>query len=80
MKGKVKEKTGQATNNPDLMDQGTVEKVSGTVQKKIGQLRRCSRNNYANRVRRRKRLRHPYLLWCDGHLHTVARSAVGLNY
>jgi uncharacterized protein YjbJ (UPF0337 family) len=38
MKGKVKEKTGKATNNPDLMDEGTVEKVSGTVQKKIGQV------------------------------------------
>jgi uncharacterized protein YjbJ (UPF0337 family) len=38
MKGKVKEKTGQATNNPDLMDKGTVEKVSGKVQKKIGQV------------------------------------------
>jgi uncharacterized protein YjbJ (UPF0337 family) len=38
MKGKVKEKTGQVTNDPDLMDEGTAEKVSGTVQKKIGQV------------------------------------------
>jgi uncharacterized protein YjbJ (UPF0337 family) len=38
MKGKVKEKTGQATNNPDLMDEGQAEKVAGKVQKKIGQV------------------------------------------
>jgi uncharacterized protein YjbJ (UPF0337 family) len=38
MKGKVKEKTGQATKNPDLMDEGTAEKVSGKIQKKIGQV------------------------------------------
>jgi uncharacterized protein YjbJ (UPF0337 family) len=38
LKGKVKEKTGQATNNPDLMDEGQAEKVSGKVQKKIGQV------------------------------------------
>lgn len=38
IKGKVKEKTGQATNDPDLMDEGTAEKIGGTVQKKIGQV------------------------------------------
>jgi uncharacterized protein YjbJ (UPF0337 family) len=35
-KGKVKEKTGKATGNPDLRDRGTVEKVGGKVQRKIG--------------------------------------------
>jgi uncharacterized protein YjbJ (UPF0337 family) len=38
IKGKVKEKAGIATNNPDLADEGTAEKVGGKVQKKIGQV------------------------------------------
>jgi uncharacterized protein YjbJ (UPF0337 family) len=36
VKGKVKEKVGHATNNPDLEDEGTAEKVAGKVQKKVG--------------------------------------------
>lgn len=35
-KGTIKEKIGQATNNPELQDEGTAEKVGGKVQKKIG--------------------------------------------
>ena len=35
-KGKVKEETGKATGDPDLHDRGTVEKVGGKVQRKIG--------------------------------------------
>jgi uncharacterized protein YjbJ (UPF0337 family) len=38
-KGKVKEKVGRATNNPDLEAKGQVEKVAGKVQKKIGQVK-----------------------------------------
>lgn len=38
VKGKVKEKVGQATNNPDLEAEGQVEKIGGKVQKKIGQV------------------------------------------
>ncbi len=38
MKGKVKEAVGRATNNPNLKDEGTDEKVGGKVQKKIGQV------------------------------------------
>jgi uncharacterized protein YjbJ (UPF0337 family) len=38
MKGKVREKVGRATNNPDLEGEGQVEKIGGTVQKKIGQV------------------------------------------
>ena len=38
VKGKVKEKIGQVTNNPDLEDEGQVEKIGGKVQKKIGQV------------------------------------------
>jgi len=38
LKGKVKEKAGQLTNDPDLEDDGTTEKIAGTVQKKLGQV------------------------------------------
>jgi uncharacterized protein YjbJ (UPF0337 family) len=36
-KGKVKEKIGQVTNNPDLETKGQGEKIAGKVQKKVGQ-------------------------------------------
>jgi uncharacterized protein YjbJ (UPF0337 family) len=36
VKGTIKEKVGQATNNPDLQDEGTAEKIGGKVQKKVG--------------------------------------------
>jgi len=38
VKGKIKEKVGRATNNPDLEGAGENEKVAGKVQKKIGQI------------------------------------------
>ena len=38
VKGKVKEKVGRATKNPDLEAEGQVEKIGGKVQKKIGQV------------------------------------------
>jgi uncharacterized protein YjbJ (UPF0337 family) len=38
VKGKVKEKIGRATNNPDLEAEGQVEKIGGKVQKKSGQV------------------------------------------
>ena len=38
MKGKVKEKAGQLTDNPDLEAEGQGEKIGGKVQKKIGQV------------------------------------------
>ena len=40
VKGKVKEKLGRATNNPDLEAEGQVEKIAGKVQKKIGQVKK----------------------------------------
>ena len=40
LKGKVKEKLGRATNNPDLEAEGLVEKIGGKVQKKIGQVKK----------------------------------------
>jgi len=38
VKGKVEEKVGRATNNPDLEAEGQVEKIGGKVQRKIGQV------------------------------------------
>ena len=38
--GKIKEKVGEATNNPDLHDEGTAEKVGGKVQGKIGDIKK----------------------------------------
>ena len=40
VKGTVKEKVGKVTNDPDLRDEGTVEKVAGKVQKKVGQVKK----------------------------------------
>jgi uncharacterized protein YjbJ (UPF0337 family) len=39
-KGKVKEKLGRRTNNPNLEMEGSEEKAAGKVQKKIGQIER----------------------------------------
>jgi uncharacterized protein YjbJ (UPF0337 family) len=36
LKGAVREKIGHATNNPNLEDEGTAEKIGGKVQKKVG--------------------------------------------
>jgi uncharacterized protein YjbJ (UPF0337 family) len=38
VKGKVKEKVGRATNDPDLEGEGQGEKIGGKIQKKIGQV------------------------------------------
>ena len=38
MKGAVKEKAGQLTNNPALEAEGQDEKNAGKVQKKVGQI------------------------------------------
>jgi uncharacterized protein YjbJ (UPF0337 family) len=37
VKGKIKEKAGQMTNNPDLEGKGIGEKIAGKVQNKLGQ-------------------------------------------
>jgi uncharacterized protein YjbJ (UPF0337 family) len=34
--GKVKEVTGNAIGNPDLQDRGTVQRVAGKVERKVG--------------------------------------------
>jgi uncharacterized protein YjbJ (UPF0337 family) len=38
VKGKVKEKAGQVTNNPDLEVKGKAEHTAGKVEKKVGQI------------------------------------------
>ena len=38
VKGTVKEKAGQVTNNPDLEAEGTAEHNIGKIQKKVGQV------------------------------------------
>jgi uncharacterized protein YjbJ (UPF0337 family) len=40
LKGKVKEKVGHATNNPDLEAEGTDEKLGGKIQKKVGDIKK----------------------------------------
>lgn len=39
-KGKMKEKAGRASGNPEMEDQGAVEKAGGTIQRKIGDIKK----------------------------------------
>lgn len=41
VKGTLKEKIGRATNDPNLEDEGTAEKVGGKVQKKVGDVEKA---------------------------------------
>jgi uncharacterized protein YjbJ (UPF0337 family) len=38
VKGTIKEKVGQVTNDPDLEGEGIVENITGKVQKNIGRM------------------------------------------
>jgi uncharacterized protein YjbJ (UPF0337 family) len=38
LKGKVKEKAAQVTNNPNLQADGRAEHTAGKVEKKVGQI------------------------------------------
>ena len=40
VKGKVKEVAGVLSDNPKLEAEGTAEKMAGTVQEKIGQVKK----------------------------------------
>jgi uncharacterized protein YjbJ (UPF0337 family) len=40
LKGKVKEKVGELTNDPDLKDEGEAEEITGKVQEKVGQVKK----------------------------------------
>jgi uncharacterized protein YjbJ (UPF0337 family) len=39
-KGAIKEKAGQASGDADLRDRGTAEKLGGTIQKKVGDVKK----------------------------------------
>ena len=39
-KGKIKEVTGNIIGNPNLRNEGTVEKVSGKIQRKVGDVKK----------------------------------------
>ena len=39
-KGKVKEKAGRLTKNPDLQDEGRAEKTAGKIRSKIGDIKK----------------------------------------
>jgi uncharacterized protein YjbJ (UPF0337 family) len=43
VKGKVKQKVGRVTKDPDLETEGRVEEIGGKVQKKIGQVEKALR-------------------------------------
>jgi uncharacterized protein YjbJ (UPF0337 family) len=38
LKGGVKEKVGEVTNDPNLEAEGQAEKIAGQVQKKVGEI------------------------------------------
>jgi uncharacterized protein YjbJ (UPF0337 family) len=38
VKGKAKQAAGQVTNNPNLEAEGQAEKITGKIQKKVGQI------------------------------------------
>jgi uncharacterized protein YjbJ (UPF0337 family) len=40
LKGNVKEKAGQVTNNPTLEAKGTTERLAVKVQNKVGQIKK----------------------------------------
>jgi uncharacterized protein YjbJ (UPF0337 family) len=40
LKGKVKQKVGEVTNDADLEDEGEAEKIAGKVQEKVGQVKK----------------------------------------
>jgi uncharacterized protein YjbJ (UPF0337 family) len=40
LKGKVKEKAGELTNDADLEAQGQAEEIAGKVQEKVGQVKK----------------------------------------
>jgi uncharacterized protein YjbJ (UPF0337 family) len=40
LKGKVKEKVGELTNDPDLEAEGKAEEIAGKVREKVGQVKK----------------------------------------
>ncbi len=42
VKGNIKEKAGELSDNPKLEAEGTIEKTAGKVQEKIGQVKKVA--------------------------------------
>jgi uncharacterized protein YjbJ (UPF0337 family) len=40
VKGAIKQKIGHATNNPNLEDEGTAERINGVIEKKVGDVKK----------------------------------------
>ena len=40
VKGAIKEKAGKASGDANLQDRGTAEKMGGTIQKKVGDVKK----------------------------------------
>jgi uncharacterized protein YjbJ (UPF0337 family) len=40
VKGAIKEKAGQMTNNPNLQDEGSAEKLDGKIEDKVGDVKK----------------------------------------
>jgi uncharacterized protein YjbJ (UPF0337 family) len=40
VKGAIKQKIGEATNNPQLQDEGTAERIDGVIEKKVGDVKK----------------------------------------
>jgi uncharacterized protein YjbJ (UPF0337 family) len=40
IKGKIKRKAGRALNDPNMEAEGEDEQVAGTIQKKVGQIKK----------------------------------------
>ena len=40
VKGAVKEKVGQLTNDPNLQDEGTAERIDGVIERKVGDVKK----------------------------------------
>jgi uncharacterized protein YjbJ (UPF0337 family) len=56
VKGKVKEKVGQVTNNPDLEAKGKAEHNIGTAEKKVGQVEQRLRDPKSMDINQTRRL------------------------
>ena len=41
VKGAIKEAAGRITNDPDLEDEGTVEKIGGKIQHAVGKVEKA---------------------------------------
>lgn len=40
VKGAIKQKAAEVKNDPDLHDEGTAERINGTVERKVGEVKK----------------------------------------